>query len=171
MKMDIDFTDISTYKITSVDIAPKDIVHKEDIIYKAILKAEDYLNGNIEIKPMQSGDTIFISDTNPVTVGDKYKNYPAKVYEIFYMPKSWWQFWKRKQQLGYMKNILRKINSRQGTLITFEDGVSLRWIPATTSSRGYKFGKMWCDRTISDEMHWYIKYSMFFGSENDIVWL
>lgn len=59
MKMDIDFTDISTYKIIS-------------------------------------------SDTNPVTVGDKYKNYPAKVCEIFYTPKSWWQFWKRKQQIGYM---------------------------------------------------------------------
>ncbi len=102
MKMDIDFTDISTYKIISVDIAPKDIVHKKDIIYKATFKAEDYPNDNIEIKPMQSGDTICISDTNPVTVGDKYKNYPAKVCEIFYTPKSWWQFWKRKQQLGYM---------------------------------------------------------------------
>lgn len=70
--------------------------------YPTEFKAENYPNCNIEIKPVQSGDTIYIFDTNPVTVGDKYKNYPAKVCEIFYMPKSRWRFWKRKQQLGYM---------------------------------------------------------------------
>lgn len=70
----------------------------------------------------------------------------------------------------YGKNILRKFNNGQMISTIFEDGVSLRWIPATTSSRGYRFGKMWCDRTISDEIRWYI-YPMFFGREDDIVWL
>ena len=54
-----------------------------------------------------SGTRILISDAeNIVNVGDKYKDYPAIISEVFYSQKKWWQFWKRKQQLGYSVTLL-----------------------------------------------------------------
>ena len=38
---------------------------------------------------------------NNVKVGDKYKDYPAVVSRIDYKSKKWWQFWKKKEIIGY----------------------------------------------------------------------
>lgn len=46
------------------------------------------------------GDIFIVQDTTPVKVGDKYKNYPATVIQVLHKPKKWWQFWKRKEQIG-----------------------------------------------------------------------
>lgn len=61
-------------------------------------------DGSVRCHKLSSGDVIYISDTdgyNTVKVGEKFKNYPAIVSEICYSSKRWWQFWKRKKQLGY----------------------------------------------------------------------
>ena len=73
-----------------------------DAIYKQVIKAADYPDDNKVLIPLSSGDTIVIHDTKPVKIGDKYKKYPAKIHHIFYEPKKWWQFWKKKKQLGYI---------------------------------------------------------------------
>lgn len=70
--------------------------------YKIVSKASDYPANISHAYPLQSGDTIVIQDVTPVKVGDKYKNFHARVIQIFYKPKKWWQFWKKKEQLGYM---------------------------------------------------------------------
>lgn len=56
---------------------------------------------NVRAVPLQAGDSIFIASSDPVKVGDQYENYPAKINCIYYEPKKWWQFWKKKKQLGY----------------------------------------------------------------------
>ena len=49
-----------------------------------------------------SGDELYIYDEeNIVKVGDKFRDYPAVIAEVHYKPKKWWQFWKRKKQVGY----------------------------------------------------------------------
>lgn len=70
-------------------------------IYKLEIKASDYPNTLSRATPLSPGDTIFIKDANPVCVGDWYRNYPAKVHQVFYESKKWWQFWKKKQ-IGYL---------------------------------------------------------------------
>ena len=74
----------------------------ETHIYKLIIKATDYPNENKRLMPLSRGVTLVIQDTNPVKIGDKYRNYSAKIIQIFYEPKKWWQLWKKKKQLGYM---------------------------------------------------------------------
>lgn len=61
-------------------------------------------DGTVRVHELSSGDVIYVPDTdrhNNVKVGEKFKNYPAIVSEICYTSKRWWQFWKRKKQLGY----------------------------------------------------------------------
>lgn len=70
-------------------------------IYKIEMKATDYPNIPT-VRKLSTGDTIFIKDTNPVRVEDWYRNYPAKVHQVFYENKKWWQFWKKKKQIGYL---------------------------------------------------------------------
>ena len=71
-------------------------------LYKIVTKASDYPADIYHARPLQSGNTIVIQDVTPVKIGDKYKNYHARVIQIFYKPKKRWQFWKKKKQLGYM---------------------------------------------------------------------
>lgn len=71
-------------------------------IYKFEIKASNYPNPPLRVTPLSTGDTILIKDTNPVHVGDWYHNYNAKVYQIYYENKRWWQFWKKKKQIGYL---------------------------------------------------------------------
>ena len=71
-------------------------------IYKVEIKASDYPKRTLKVRPLSTGDTIFIKDTNPVRVGDWYRDYPAKVHQVFYESKKWWQFWKKKGQIGYL---------------------------------------------------------------------
>ena len=66
-------------------------------------------DGTVRVHKLSSGDVIYVSDTdghNTVKVGEKFKNYPAIVSEICYTSKKWWQFWKRKKQLGYFVRCL-----------------------------------------------------------------
>lgn len=74
-------------------------------MYKTVVKAEDF-HGDFDDKtvravPLQTGDSIFIASSNPVKVGDKYDDYPAIIAQVYYEPKRWWEFWKKKKQLGY----------------------------------------------------------------------
>lgn len=71
-------------------------------MYKVEIKASDYPNAPLKARPLNTGDTIFIKDAIPVHVGDWYRNYPAKVCQIYYENKKWWQFWKKKKQIGYL---------------------------------------------------------------------
>ena len=50
---------------------------------------------------LSSGDSIIIiDDTRLVEIGERY-NHRCIISKIFYTPKKWWQFWKKKKQLGY----------------------------------------------------------------------
>ena len=51
--------------------------------------------------PMSSGDTIFIVDKTKVKIGDRYKNENAIVDKVYYKPKKWWQWFKKRKQIGY----------------------------------------------------------------------
>ena len=74
-------------------------------MYKAVIKAEDYnsqFDDNlVRTVPLQTGDSIFIALENPVNVGDQYEDYDAIIAEVYYESKKWWEFWKKKKQLGY----------------------------------------------------------------------
>lgn len=69
-------------------------------IYKVVIKAEDYPYSQPKVITLQKGDTVFISDKYEGKVGDKYKNYPAIVSHIYYTPRKWYQFWKKKEPFG-----------------------------------------------------------------------
>ena len=69
-------------------------------ICKFVTKTEDYSNG-ARAYPMKKGDCIYIIGNHNVKVGDKYEDYPAIVSRIDYKPKKWWQFWKKKEMIGY----------------------------------------------------------------------
>lgn len=71
-------------------------------VYKVIIKAEDYPNAIPIPQLFSKGDTLILQDATPVKIGDRHKKYPAKVTQIFYEPRKWWQFWKKKKQSGYM---------------------------------------------------------------------
>ena len=60
-----------------------------------------YTDNLVRTYPISKGDRITIKSTEEVVVGEKYRTYPARVIEIFYTSKKWWQFWKKKRQLGF----------------------------------------------------------------------
>jgi hypothetical protein len=68
-------------------------------IYKVVIKAEDYPNCARAVK-LEKGDSFILAGSRNVKVGDKYENYPAIISHIYYKPKKWWQFWKKKEMLG-----------------------------------------------------------------------
>ena len=65
-----------------------------------VSKAEDYPNGT-RVYALKKGDCIFFKGNHDVKIGDKYKDHPAIVSRIDYKPKKWWQFWKKKEMIGY----------------------------------------------------------------------
>lgn len=69
-------------------------------IYNFETKKEDYSNG-VRAYRVKKGDCIYIVGNHNVKVGDKYKDCPAIVSRIDYKPKKWWQFWKKKEMVGY----------------------------------------------------------------------
>lgn len=75
---------------------------EECLIYKQVIEAASFPNNLTKLTNLKNGDSFFIRDTNTVKIGDNYKKYPARIVQIFYEPKKWWQFWKRKKQLGYI---------------------------------------------------------------------
>lgn len=69
-------------------------------IYKVETKAGDNPN-SIRVHALKTGDCIYFVGNHNVKVGDKYKDHPAIVSRIDYKPKKWWQFWKKKEMMGY----------------------------------------------------------------------
>lgn len=52
---------------------------------------------------LSHGDTIFLKyNGEKYKLGQKYKDYPAIIKEIYYAPRPWWKFWKKKDILGYL---------------------------------------------------------------------
>lgn len=72
-----------------------------NLLYKYEIRADDYPNSTVKAIPIFKGDPIIIQSKEKVTIGQKYKEYPARISEIIYFPKKWWQFWKKKRQWGY----------------------------------------------------------------------
>lgn len=69
-------------------------------IYKMVITAEDYPDGT-RVYALQKGDCIFFKGNHDVKIGDQYKDHPTIVSRIDYKPKKWWQFWKKKEMIGY----------------------------------------------------------------------
>ena len=69
------------------------------------------------------------------------------------------------------KNVFRRENTKNSLLTLFEDGTILEWIPATTTRRGYKFGRMWCDSTLDETTMNTVVYPLYFGDRDAVVWL
>ena len=76
-------------------------VSKVSTIYKLTVNHEDYPNG-ARLYRVQRGDRIFIYGNEEVKLGAPYRNYPAIVTKIEYTHKKWWQFWKKKEQIGFL---------------------------------------------------------------------
>ena len=58
--------------------------------------------GNARVALISSGDVLRIGyDGDTYKLGDKYKDFNAIISLVYYEPKSWWQFWKKKKILGY----------------------------------------------------------------------
>ena len=72
-----------------------------ETMYESVTKVNEYPNNKVRVQPLQSGYVIYISSQEPVKIGEQYKDYPAFISRIIYEPKKWWQFWKRKKQIGY----------------------------------------------------------------------
>ena len=69
------------------------------------------------------------------------------------------------------KEVSRRIHNKYEIRTEFTDGTSLRWIKTSDSSRGTKFGKMWCDKNINEDVLRCIILPMYFGKREDIIWI
>ncbi len=69
------------------------------------------------------------------------------------------------------KEVGRRIIGKGTLLIEFSDGTVLRHILASEYSRGYRIGKMWCDKDINREILHRVIMPMYFGNRDDIIWL
>lgn len=70
------------------------------------------------------------------------------------------------------KHVLHKIyNAKTLVAIDFKDGTTLRWIPNTTSARGYRIEKLFCNRRIDQNVFREIIAPMYRGDAADIIWL
>lgn len=72
-------------------------------IYKVVTYQHDYPNSSSRITTLSAGDTLCIASSEPVEIGDYYKNDKSlKIVKIYYEKRKWWQFWKKKRQIGYL---------------------------------------------------------------------
>lgn len=70
------------------------------------------------------------------------------------------------------KDVLRRIRTKHEICTEFTDGTLLKWVNASSfSSRGQKFGKMWCDKNIDEDILKCTIMPMYFGKKEDIIWL
>lgn len=69
------------------------------------------------------------------------------------------------------KTVSRKVFTRNELRTELNDGTVLQWVTARESSRGLKFEKMWCDRSIDNEILQCIVFPMYRGGMDEIVWL
>ena len=72
---------------------------------KMVCEADAYPN-YVHAVPLQQGDTVLMRATpnDPMyQVGDLYQMSGCRfeVERIYYEPRHWWQFWKKKRPLGY----------------------------------------------------------------------
>lgn len=71
------------------------------------------------------------------------------------------------------KTVSKRFQSRNTlTLVTeFTDGTRLTWVKASESSRGFKLGKMWCDKNINREIFDLVIMPCYIGKYEDIIFL
>ena len=69
------------------------------------------------------------------------------------------------------KEILRRMRTKHEIRTEFTDGTLLRWVRASDSSRGQKFGKMWCDKNIDEDIFECVIMPIYFGKREDINWI
>lgn len=70
------------------------------------------------------------------------------------------------------KEVLRRIVGRYlGIKVIFKDGTILQWVPASNRSRGHKFGKMWCDKNINEDILCDVVMPCYCGKREDIIWI
>lgn len=76
-----------------------------------------------------------------------------------------------KIELSCGKNVSRKLHSKFELRTEFSDGTILTWVRASESSRGCKFGKMWCDKNIDKRVFDCVILPCYFGKREDIIWI
>lgn len=69
------------------------------------------------------------------------------------------------------KEVSKRIQSRFDLITEFTDGTVLRWVRASASSRGHKFGKMWCDKNINIDVFRTVILPCYWGELKDIIWI
>ena len=70
------------------------------------------------------------------------------------------------------KEVFRRRGGRAlGIEVTFKDGAILRWVPASDRSRAQKFGKMWCDKNIDEDIFHDVILRCYYGKCEDIIWV
>ena len=73
-------------------------------------RAEEWPNDKAEIRSLAVGEsfTIPIQQNKVYKVGDYFQDDDRfMVTEVFHVPKKWWQFWKRRQIVGYEVTCVR----------------------------------------------------------------
>lgn len=69
------------------------------------------------------------------------------------------------------KEVLRRIQTKHEIRTEFTDGTLLIWVNASFTSKGQKFGKMWCDKNINKDIFRCMIMPMYFGKREDIIWI
>lgn len=69
------------------------------------------------------------------------------------------------------KMIVRKTDSKYELVTFFEDGVRLRHIRNSEDCRGYRFGKLWCNKNMDMNAFYSAILPAYTGDPNDIAWL
>lgn len=60
----------------------------------------EYFDKSVRAIPLEKGDRIIIQSEEKVVIGEKYKDYPMQVIDIYYSPKKWWQFLEKETVMG-----------------------------------------------------------------------
>ena len=69
------------------------------------------------------------------------------------------------------KEVSKMKQNKNELQVDFTDGTTLRWVKASDTSRGQKFGKMWCDKTINRDIFNCVICPCYYGKREDIIWL
>mgnify|MGYP003571383856 CR=1 FL=1 len=62
---------------------------------------ENPADGTARVHELRAGDSFIVKSAESVKLGGVYRHYGAIVTKIYYEPKKWWQFWKKKKQIGF----------------------------------------------------------------------
>lgn len=110
------------------------------------------------------------------------ENETKKLLDIYDFAKNRWAVvgfnYNRAKQIiddiekSYEVDVLRRVRTKHEIRTEFTDDTLLKWVNASSfSSRGQKFGKMWCDKNIDKDILKRIIMPMYFGKREDIIWL